>query len=618
MKKLILIFAIVILMSSFASAALTDGLVSYWDFDEGNETIAEDSSNYSSDSFQVQLKEQKSSGSYNPQVSFSKPDSDSLRVSSTNSGIGRGIFFQSFDKDDIDGQTVKLTWETWATLGTMYFNAIVMDGAYDRSSSSDFPSPGWTTKGNGTLQIIESLQGTNSEHTVSLELNLENSTEDNVTIMLYMSDSWIGYQGSYTVHSLGLYGDGVLDNKADLDGTLNMESTGGVDDYGVLGENSEYGNDGTLNGIPSWISGKLGDGLDFDGSNDYVSLADDIIETGADSVCAWIYPTGWGEGWSSYGYGRIVDNGNFIFNINEENEYLQFSSDGASNSAYSGANSISLNTWHHVCATRDSSGDANIYIDGSLSGLSDQNSGTPAAGTSSVYIGDRSSGGRAFDGKIDEVSTWNRALSSLEVSQLYNSGDGFNPFGYEVTEPSSWNGFDLYDSEGNVVGPTTTYSIHYIQEGSDKKVEFEINDDVDLSGVTADADSSRTVVANLGSVSGVIGTHSLYVPITEATGVYVCPDAEILSEVVEGCTNEGNFSYSECDSITEKNIGGDTVTCEIIGTDYKVSGLTGSGGGETPLGGDGDPAVPEFSTIGMILAVLIAIVGIALVVKKKK
>ncbi len=43
MKKIIIFLGIIVLFSGFASAALTDGLVSYWDFDEGSGGIAYDS-----------------------------------------------------------------------------------------------------------------------------------------------------------------------------------------------------------------------------------------------------------------------------------------------------------------------------------------------------------------------------------------------------------------------------------------------------------------------------------------------------------------------------------------------------------------------------------------------
>jgi hypothetical protein len=39
---------------------------------------------------------------------------------------------------------------------------------------------------------------------------------------------------------------------------------------------SRYGNPGTLIGGPKWVTGKLGGGLEFDGTNDYVRCAERV------------------------------------------------------------------------------------------------------------------------------------------------------------------------------------------------------------------------------------------------------------------------------------------------------------------------------------------------------
>jgi len=55
--------------------------------------------------------------------------------------------------------------------------------------------------------------------------------------------------------------------------------------YWKLGETSGItaldatgnGNDGTLNGDPQWVAGRLGGALEFDGDGDYVDCGDDPI-----------------------------------------------------------------------------------------------------------------------------------------------------------------------------------------------------------------------------------------------------------------------------------------------------------------------------------------------------
>ncbi|MBD3249197.1 hypothetical protein GF336_04070 [Candidatus Woesearchaeota archaeon] len=210
-----------------------------------------------------------------------------------------------------------------------------------------------------------------------------------------------------------------------------------------------------------------------------------------------------------------------------------------------------------------------------------------------------------FDSVDDTSRTWDTAAW---ITATFNS--------YNVTKPAG-SGYDLYDSYGNSIVNSTYKKTIIAQIGGDVKVEFEINASINLSEVFVDADSTSTVVANLGEVDGVTGNHTLYVPVVEEIGVYVCPDAETLSEITTSCSGYELFDYAtECDGNTAKNVGGDSVICEIVSGNYKLSGLTGSGGGDYDLLEGG--SVPEFSTIGMVLAVMIAGIGIVLVVKKRK
>jgi len=71
--------------------------------------------------------------------------------------------------------------------------------------------------------------------------------------------------------------------------------------------------------------------------------------------------------------------------------------------------------------------DMELYIDGSSVGTTPH---TPNPGNLLNYIGDYASNANAkWNGPIDEVGVWNRALTSDEVTELWNSGDGWSyPF----------------------------------------------------------------------------------------------------------------------------------------------------------------------------------------------
>ncbi len=77
--------------------------------------------------------------------------------------------------------------------------------------------------------------------------------------------------------------------------------------------------------------------------------------------------------------------------------------------------------WHHIVAVRTSSTDGEIYVDGSLAG---SGSG-PARSLNNVPVwigGPGFTGPFQFNGLIDDVRIYNKALSAAEVQQLYQDG----------------------------------------------------------------------------------------------------------------------------------------------------------------------------------------------------
>lgn len=100
-------------------------------------------------------------------------------------------------------------------------------------------------------------------------------------------------------------------------------------------------------------------------------------------------------------------------------------------------------------------------------------------------------------------------------------------------------------------------------------VEFSADFDsgnVDLSGVVVDT----SIVDGKSVVSGLIGTHTIFVPKRPGdVSVIICPDAQTLSQVAPGCTNQQIYVESS-PNVDVVNISGQDF--------WKVSGLTGTGG----------------------------------------
>ena len=165
------------------------------------------------------------------------------------------------------------------------------------------------------------------------------------------------------------------------------------------------------------VSSELGKTADFNGASSKVDTGPDFIETSALTICAWIYPEGWGESNS----GRIIDNGKVIFALTAGSK-LSFSSDGGSTTITSGADII-LNKWRFVCVARNSAGnEVNFYVDAILSGSANQDSGIPVLGTTNVIIGNNNIQNSTFNGKIDEVRIYKETLILDQIKKNYIEG----------------------------------------------------------------------------------------------------------------------------------------------------------------------------------------------------
>ena len=89
-------------------------------------------------------------------------------------------------------------------------------------------------------------------------------------------------------------------------------------------------------------------------------------------------------------------------------------------------NAIKINTWYHVVATfNGTSKIPSLYIDGIEAIYTAQTAGiglTNIDANSLVIAGDEDN--RRFDGEIDKVMVFDKALTNLEVADLYNKQKG--------------------------------------------------------------------------------------------------------------------------------------------------------------------------------------------------
>jgi len=203
--------------------------------------------------------------------------------------------------------------------------------------------------------------------------------------------------------------------------SFDNSSDPGGDDYGA--------NDGTLNGGPTWISdGEGGGALDFDGVDDYVALPaneNTSLKTNVSTFLIWmnIRSVGANSYASAYsGYSGWVEN---TVNINIRPKGTTNTGVDivvAPGAVYHFDASINLNRWYHFALIIDHNNNTmKTYVNGSLIDTLNFTAFTPY--NPSPRLGSNQATGNTgdyFDGKMDDVLIYNRALSDAEIQQIYN------------------------------------------------------------------------------------------------------------------------------------------------------------------------------------------------------
>ena len=178
------------------------------------------------------------------------------------------------------------------------------------------------------------------------------------------------------------------------------------------------GNDGTMTGDPKIVEGKVGKALEFDGEDDYVKIShsqDLDFQTDEATVEAWIYPNVIeADKHTIYRKADVTDK--FILRLNGSNAEFYMETDVGPNNVLAGE--IEAGKWQHVLGRCDGSS-MEVFVNGVSVGSVDH-SGNIVTDEADVYIGSRPSD-RGYNGRIDEVRVYNRALSAAEIRQNMNA-----------------------------------------------------------------------------------------------------------------------------------------------------------------------------------------------------
>ncbi len=208
-------------------------------------------------------------------------------------------------------------------------------------------------------------------------------------------------------------------------------------------DHSGNGHHGTVHGA-TLTAGISGQAYSFDGVDDFINVGDNGDVLGGDfTVSTWIKSTDYHQ------YAKIINKGQTIAGTPKNSGYsirfIDFSWSGTGNPEFLFQFNDDGNRWvttivpvenlpvnqfflaTGVLQRNGSSVVAKLYINGVLKssstaeGITSSNTNIPL-GIGALYRGAYGPTRELFDGKIDQVRIYNRALSAAEISALYQSG----------------------------------------------------------------------------------------------------------------------------------------------------------------------------------------------------
>jgi len=195
------------------------------------------------------------------------------------------------------------------------------------------------------------------------------------------------------------------------------------------------GNHGTLMYGAAFASGKVGQGFSFGGGNSRILLGDpeNLKFTNSFSIEAWIYATGlptgpWGQilmrcdtrTYLDPYYLAMRPDGGIRFHVEDD-------SGSASHGADVDTSPIPLGQWKHVAGVFDSAaGTLQVFIDGALTAQINTTvrpfRDLDPNASPGVVIGNTMGYVQGFNGMIDELAVYARALAPAEIQSIYGAG----------------------------------------------------------------------------------------------------------------------------------------------------------------------------------------------------
>jgi len=221
-------------------------------------------------------------------------------------------------------------------------------------------------------------------------------------------------------------------------------------DGDLLEENGNADGSWRAGGTATFQPGTLNQAVDLDGSNDAVDLGPYDIDGNAVTFSFWFQADDFGVSdarFISKATGSSdADHDWMVSTLNSTRLRFRLKTNGTTTTLFTDTGIIATDTWHHVAAVYDGATMA-LYRDGELVASTPKSGSIATSNTVSAAIGnqpaDASGGARPFDGRIDDLRIYHRALDPAEIETVRTAGSMVNAapvatITSPAVSPSSW------------------------------------------------------------------------------------------------------------------------------------------------------------------------------------
>jgi PKD repeat protein len=337
----------------------------------------------------------------------------------------------------------------------------------------------------------------------------------------------------------------------------------------TIADASGTGNPGAVSGAAWTTSGKNGKALDFDGVNDWVTVADSssLDLTGDMTVEAWVRPDTPSKAWQTIAIKEASGTLSYA---------LYASGDGALANGWWGPNSLyappdrplAASVWTHVAVTAGG-GTMRLYLNGQQA-ASRAIAGSLTPSTRPLRIGGNAVwAGEFFDGRIDDLRIYDRALGAAQVQ-----ADRDTPVGGAAPAP------DLVPPSVSVTlpgaGATVSGTVVVQASASDNVGIRDVQLKVDGQNLGA-ADSSAPYSVAWDTRTAANGAHSLTATARDAAGNATTSSAVAVT-VANGSAPAGlvaAYGFEEGAGATTSDASGNGNAGSVSGAAWTTGGKNG-------------------------------------------